>query len=76
MNTTDRIPSFHHRDILCPKCDTPDTVRMLSRCSETQHESVIWCQNGHITYLDRHDRAQHLLCTFDMENTVMNVRVS
>ncbi len=66
-------PSFHVGDIECPTCHVVDTVRMLSKCSSTSFESVIWCANGHITYLDRHDRATELINVCDTENVILMV---
>ncbi len=67
------MPSFHVEDIECPTCHIVDTVRMMSRCSPTSFESVIWCANGHITYLDRHDRATELVDTGDTKNVILIV---
>ncbi len=69
MNNEDRKPYFQdgsNGGICCPTCNTSDTVCMSSKCSETQFEHVIWCAGGHVTYLDRHDDATHLLSIFDL----------
>lgn len=67
-------PTFHSNDIECPTCHTFDIVRMGSRVNETQCESVIWCANGHITFLDRHDRSTLLTDTHDTKNIIKMVR--
>lgn len=64
-------PSFHVEDIICPTCDTKDTVRMVSMTGLAgRSESVIWCANGHITYLDRHDRATQVIDTSDTQHLI------
>jgi hypothetical protein len=53
-------PVMAANDIACPECGCEDIRRMISKINDQQSESVIWCANGHIGYLDRHDR--YTLC--------------
>jgi len=49
-------------------------VRLISRINDDQYESVIWCENGHIGFLDRHDRWTLLTDTGDIANIMKMTR--